>query len=77
MTSRQGLWIALIGLIIAVACAIPAQVIPDTGTPETGGASDATMVGIFVLYIGGFVGFIVMVMGLIMAAVGALTKQTR
>jgi hypothetical protein len=76
MTSRQGLWIALVGLVIGVLCAIPAQVIPDTGTPETGGASDSTMMSIFVMYIGGFVGFIVMVMGLIMAAIGTLTKPS-
>lgn len=77
MTLRQGLWMALIGLIIIVLCAVPAQVIPDTGTPETGGATNATMIGILILYSGGFVGLVVMVVGLIMAAVGASTKQTR
>jgi hypothetical protein len=77
MTPRQGLWIALVGLVIGVLCAIPAQLIPDTGTPETGGASNITVMGIALLYVGGIVGLLVMIVGLVMAAVAALTKQTR
>jgi len=68
---------ALVGLVIIVLCAIPAQVIPDTGTWEIGGSSDITVMGIVLLYVGGFVGLVVIIVGLIMTAVAALTKQTR
>ena len=34
------------------------------------------MMAIVLLYLGGFVGFVVMIAGLSMAAVGALTKPT-
>jgi hypothetical protein len=76
MTSRQGLCIALVGLMIGVLCAIPALVIPDTGTPETGGATNITMAAIVLVYLGGFVGLVVMIVGLVIAAVGALTIST-
>ena len=66
MTLRQVLWMAFVGLVIGVLCALPAQVIPDTGTPETGGASDVTVMAIVLLYLGGFVGFVVIIAGLSM-----------
>ena len=75
MTPRQGLWMALVGLVISVLSAIPALVIPDTAPGTPGGASDITVMTIILLYVGGFVGLVVMVVGLIMAAVGALTTQ--
>jgi hypothetical protein len=75
MKPRQGLWMALVGFVIIVLCAIPAQVIPDTGTWETGGSSDITVMGIVLFYVGGFVGLVVMIVGLIMAGVGTFVKR--
>jgi hypothetical protein len=73
LTPHQGWWLAVVGLVISVLCALPIQIIPDTGTR---GTSDIWVVMVF-LYIGGLVGPVVMVVGLSMAAVSALTKQTR
>lgn len=43
----------------------------------TGGATNITMMSIVLLYVGGLIGLVVMIVGLIMAAVAALTKRTR
>jgi hypothetical protein len=74
MTPRQGLWMALVGLVIGVLCVVPAFVIPDTGTAETGGATNLTVNLIILGYVGGFVGLVVIVVGLILAGVGTLAK---
>ena len=74
MTPRQGLWMALVGLVIGVVSMVPASVIPDTGTAETGGATTLTVNLIILGYVGGFVGLVVLVVGLIMAGVGTFVK---
>jgi hypothetical protein len=57
MTPRQGLYVALVGLVIAVACGLLTYLLPQSG---------------FVLW--GFAGFVIMVVGLVMAAVATLVK---
>ena len=74
MTPRQGLWMAFVGLVIIVLCAIPAQVVPETAPGTPGGASDSTVNAILLLYVGGFVGLVVMVVGLIMAGMATFRK---
>jgi hypothetical protein len=79
MTPRSGLKVALIGLAITGLCglgmaalALLANLNPDVGE---GWMGLATMVIIIVLVLAGTVGHIVMVVGLVMAAVRALGKQ--
>lgn len=76
MTPRQGLWMVFVGFVILVASAIPAYVILETAPGTPGGASELVMNSVILLYAGGFVGLVVMAVGLILAAVGALTKQS-
>jgi hypothetical protein len=61
MTPRQGLWVALVGLVIAVLCTVRAFLMPDA---EGGGVGNIVM--IFIL--GAGIGVIVMVAGLATAA---------
>ena len=74
MSPRQGLWMALVGLVIGVVSVVPAYVIPMTPDGTLGGASNTTMNLVILLYVGGFVGVVVMVVGLIMAGVGSFVK---
>ena len=62
MTSRQGLYVALVGLVIAVLCGVAAflltgriSVLPENGWPT----------GVLLVYVGLYIGFILMVVGLI------------
>jgi hypothetical protein len=72
MTPRQGLWMALVGLVVGVLCGLVIAAVAVTLGP-----SDLKEMAMILLFVGGFVGHVVMIVGLIMAAVGALTKQTR
>ena len=74
MTPRQGLWMGLVGLVIIVVSVVPAYVIPVTPDGTPGGASDLTVYLILLLYGGGFVGLVVVVVGLIMAGLGTFVK---
>ena len=77
MTPRQGLWMALVGFVIMVVSVLPAYVLPVTPDGTSGGASDLTVSLVILLYAGGLVGLVVIVVGLLMAAAGALMKQAR
>ncbi len=59
MTPRQGLCVALVGLIIAVGCWAPAYFF-DSG---------------LILY--GFAGFVVMIVGLVMAGIATFVGSSR
>ena len=72
MTPRQGLWMALVGLVIGVVCGLVLA-----GVAVTLGPSDLKEMAMILLFVGAFVGHVVMIVGLILAGVGALTKQTR
>ena len=72
MTPRSGLWVALIGLLIAAACAIPVYFIGNADPVN----DDADM-GIIVLYLSGTVGVIILVVGLIIAVATALSGKHR
>jgi hypothetical protein len=74
MTPRQGLWMALVGLVIGVVSVVPACVMPETAPGTPGGASDLTVNLIILGCVGGFVGLVVMIVGLIMAGVATLAK---
>jgi len=65
---------ALVGLVIGVVSVVPAYVMPETAPGTTGGASDLTVNLILLGYVGGFLGLVVMVVGLIMAGVGTFIK---
>ena len=72
MTPRQGLWMALVGLVIGVLCGLILA-----GVAVTLGPSDLKEMAMILLFVGAFVGHVVMIVGLIVSGVGALTKQTR
>ena len=63
---------ALVGLVIGVLCGLVIGVVAVTLRP-----SDLKEMSMILLFVGGLVGHVVMIVGLIMAGVGALTKQTR
>lgn len=60
---RQGLYIALAGLVIIVLCVEAGLLLPDV------------VFSIIALYLGGFVGLVAIVVGLILAAVGVVTRH--
>ena len=72
MTPRHSLWIALVGLVITVICGLAIGAVAVTLGP-----SDLKEMAMILLFVGGLVGQVVMIVGLIMAAVGALAKRTR
>jgi hypothetical protein len=80
MTPRSGLKVALIGLVITVLCGLgmAAVVLLANGNYDVGeGWMGYVTFGIGILLVlGATVGHIVMAVGLVMAAVRALTKQT-
>ena len=57
MKPRTGLSVALIGLLIALACWIPTYLLPNVS-----------------LILWGFAGFVVMIVGLVMAGVATFVK---
>jgi hypothetical protein len=65
---------ALVGFVIGVVSVVPASVTPETAPRTPGGASDLTVNLIILGYVGGFVGLVVMVVGLILAVVGTFMK---
>ena len=72
MTSRRGMYVALIGLVIAAICAIPLYFIGNLDP-----VSDDADMGIIVLYLSGMVGLTILVVGLIIAAATALRGKHR
>jgi hypothetical protein len=72
MDKRSGLYVALVGLLIVIACAVPVNVVPDNGTRESGGASGLVTSLVVLMYAGGFIGITVIVVGLVIAGVAAL-----
>ncbi len=72
MTPRSGLWVALIGLLIAGACAIPLYFIGNADPVN----EDADM-GIIVLYLTGMAGVVVLAVGLLIAAATAWRGKHR
>lgn len=74
MTPRQGLWMALVGLVIGVLCVVPAYVIPEPAPGTPGGASHLAVNLIILGYVGGIVGLFVMIVGSVMAGVGTSVK---
>jgi hypothetical protein len=76
MTSRSGLRVALIGFVMAVVCLATLFFIRDWDDPTPITVENLPLVGIgmtFVLLLdlGALLGLVAMVVGLIMAAVGA------
>ena len=69
MTSRQGLWMALVGLVIGVLCGLMIGAVAVTLGP-----SDLKEMAMILLFVGGFVGQIVMIVGLIVVGVGTFVK---
>jgi hypothetical protein len=57
MTPRQGLYVALVGLVLALGFWVPAYLLTNSG-----------------LIIWGLAGFVVMVVGLVMAGVATVVK---
>jgi hypothetical protein len=81
MKPRTGLYVAFIGLVITLFCGLcmAAVVLLANGNPDAGEGwigLVTTVVGVF-LILGAALGHIVIVAGLIMAAIGAWTKRTQ
>lgn len=72
MTPRTSLFVALIGLLIVVSCAIPLYFVGNRGA-----ASDNADMGIVLLALSGILGLSVLVVGLIMAAATTLRGKRR
>jgi hypothetical protein len=72
MTPRSGLFVALIGLVIATACAIPLYFIGNADP-----VNDNADMGIIVLYLSGMTGLTGMAVGLIVAVATALRGNHR
>jgi len=72
MTPRAGLFVALIGLVIAVACAIPLYFIGNLDPVSDDGVMD-----IIVLNLTGLLGVTILVVGLIVAVATALRGRHR
>ena len=74
MTPRSGLYVALVGLVMAVLCTALLFSANFIGEPQ-GGVNDAIVVGIVLLDGGLLLGLVVLAVGLVLAGVLALTKQ--
>ena len=72
MTPRAGMFVALIGLVVAVSCAVPLYFIGDLEP-----ASDDGVMDIIVLNLLGLLGFTILVVGLIVAIATALRGKQR
>lgn len=72
MTPRRGLFVALIGLVIAVICAMPLYFIGNADP-----VSDDADMGIIILYLSGMLGITVLMVGLIIAVATALRGKHR
>src|SRR5205823_3805676 len=66
MTARQGLWMTWVGSVILLLGVIAAYLFPH---------ADSTPM-VLLYYLSGGIGPVVMIVGLVIAAVGALTKST-
>ena len=74
MTPRSALYVALVGLVMAVLCTALLMLVVGIGEPP-GAVSDAIVVGILLLDGGFLIGISLMAVGLVLAGVLALTKQ--
>ena len=76
MTPRTGLYVALVGLVITVPSGVAALLMANltSGPPETW--SDWMLPALILAFFGLFIGFILMLVGLAMAAVGAVMKPS-
>ena len=77
MTPRSGLYVALVGIVMAVLCLATLFLLRDWKDPEIDGVGDLMMLGtgiglILLLDLGALLGLIVMVVGLVLA----LKKQS-
>jgi hypothetical protein len=82
MTRRSGLYVALVGLIMAGLCLATLFLFRDWKDPAKDGDGYLMIVGtrvgfILLLDLGALLGLIFMIGGLVIAAVRASTKQTR
>jgi type III secretory pathway component EscT len=77
MTPRTGLYVALVRLVIAVLCGIAALIIPElaNGPPENHW-ENINGTAVVLVYVGLFIGFIVMLVGLAMAVAGTVMKPS-
>jgi hypothetical protein len=77
MTPRTGLYVALVGLVIAVLCGVAALIIPElaNGPPENRWENINTT-GVVLVYFGLFIGFILMLVGLALAVARAMMKPS-
>jgi hypothetical protein len=74
MTPRSALYVALVGLVMAVLCTALIMLVVGIGEPP-GAVSDAITVGILLLDGGFLLGLVVLAVGLVLAGVLAFTKQ--
>ena len=75
MTSRQGLYVALVGLVMTILCSLPLLVLRFFEDSEF--ARDPNLAGYAVvvfLSLGMLLGIIVLVVGLLMAGVASVVK---
>ncbi len=70
MTRRQGLYVALVGLVIAVLCTAALLVHRFLGEP----ASEPIIVAVVLLDVGLLVGLIVMLVGLVVAGIATFAR---
>ena len=73
MKARNGLYVALIGLVLTVLCGAAALLIADWGNGPNGW-ENINMTGVVLVYVGLFIGFILMLVGL--AVAGAVMKPS-
>ena len=76
MTQRSGLYVALVGLVIAVLCGLAALLMANltSGPPETW--SDWMLPALIFAFFGLFIGFILVLAGLGIAVVGSMKKPS-
>jgi hypothetical protein len=72
MTPRAGLFVALIGLVVAVACAVPLYFIGDLDPVSDDGVMDIIVLNLF-----GLLGVTILVVGLIVAVATAVRGKQR
>jgi ABC-type phosphate/phosphonate transport system permease subunit len=78
MTPRSGLYVALVGLVMAVLCiaTLGLLAIWDPPNPEVGDGLTRLWLGFIIsVDLGAVLGVVVMVVGLVMAGVLALTRR--
>jgi hypothetical protein len=82
MTPRTGVYVALVGLVMAGVCLATLFLLREWKDPEIDGVGDLMIMGtgigfILLLDLGALLGLIFMTVGLVIAAVGALTRKSR